>query len=57
MLDAMLCANGGSVVQSNLEQRHLHQDHDYGLGQQGLGVVFAEPVKDPRKRVNPNIQR
>ena len=56
MLDAVLCTNGRSVIQSNLEQRHLHQDHNYGLGQQGLGVVLAEPVKDPRKGVNSNIQ-
>jgi hypothetical protein len=55
MLDAILCTNSGPVVQSNLEQRHLDQDHDDGLGQQGLGIVFTEPVEDPKKRVNCNV--
>lgn len=57
MLDTILCTDGGPVIQSNLEQRHLDQNHDHSLSQQGRGIIFPKPVKDPKQRVNFNIPR
>ena len=41
----MLGANRWAIIKCDFEKDNLHHDHEAGLGEKGVAVVCAEPVK------------
>ena len=41
----MLGANRWAIIKCDFQKDNLHHDHEAGLGEKGVAVVCAEPVK------------